>query len=248
MASLAPKRATPIGFVLNTSANISQHADEPDGAGADAACGHADVFEVYSESEDGARETIVLGAVAAPTVSSSSPRRAAAGLSNSSGANADMLKPGDVETGPTDAAGQGTRASSSMLGGADQDASDAVEERPEGATLAAVCFNLANTIVGAGIIGLAFALAEAGFVLGIVLLVVVAWATDYSLGILIVCGCVRVRVRVAAWLGAGWLGVAVSGRCFSSLFFFISLCDGLIFGHELRESLASGPTCACAVV
>lgn len=49
------------------------------------------------------------------------------------------------------------------------------------------CFNYINCIVGSGVIGIPFALQEAGFGAGLMLLVVVAFITDYSLKLMIEC-------------------------------------------------------------
>jgi len=48
--------------------------------------------------------------------------------------------------------------------------------------------NVGNTIVGSGIIGLPYALKEAGFVLGILLLLLVSSLTMFSLRVLIING------------------------------------------------------------
>jgi len=56
-------------------------------------------------------------------------------------------------------------------------------EKPVG--ILETVFNFANSIVGAGIIGLPFAMHEAGFVLGIILLIAVGIVTDVSLYLLI---------------------------------------------------------------
>jgi sodium-coupled neutral amino acid transporter 11 len=47
------------------------------------------------------------------------------------------------------------------------------------------CSNLVNSIVGAGIIGIPFALKESGLLAGIVLLVLVSYFTDKSLRMLV---------------------------------------------------------------
>lgn len=47
------------------------------------------------------------------------------------------------------------------------------------------CSNLVNSIVGAGIIGIPFALKESGLVAGIVLLVLVSYFTDKTLRMLV---------------------------------------------------------------
>uniref|UniRef100_A0A8C0GF46 Putative sodium-coupled neutral amino acid transporter 11 n=1 Tax=Chelonoidis abingdonii TaxID=106734 RepID=A0A8C0GF46_CHEAB len=46
-------------------------------------------------------------------------------------------------------------------------------------------FNVVNSIIGSGIIGLPYSMKEAGFPLGVLLLVVVAYITDYSIILLI---------------------------------------------------------------
>jgi sodium-coupled neutral amino acid transporter 11 len=64
--------------------------------------------------------------------------------------------------------------------------------RSEGFSFFAGYFNFLNSIVGAGIIGLPFAMNEAGIYLGMIMLVVVAWLTDY---------CVRMLVDVGVRVG-----------------------------------------------
>ena len=49
-------------------------------------------------------------------------------------------------------------------------------------------FNMVNSIVGAGMIGIPFALREAGLVVGILLLVVMGFVTDYSIMLIIKSG------------------------------------------------------------
>eukprot|EP00055_Hartaetosiga_balthica_P008710 m.33309 g.33309 ORF g.33309 m.33309 type:complete len:422 (-) comp6441_c3_seq1:478-1743(-) len=55
-------------------------------------------------------------------------------------------------------------------------------------TIAGASFNFINSIVGAGIIGMPFALKEAGFGLGIILVIGMGIITYYSINILIQCG------------------------------------------------------------
>jgi sodium-coupled neutral amino acid transporter 11 len=50
------------------------------------------------------------------------------------------------------------------------------------------CFNFVNSIVGAGVLGLAFALSLSGFVLGLTLFLVVAAATYYSVNLIVELG------------------------------------------------------------
>ena len=51
--------------------------------------------------------------------------------------------------------------------------------------VAGACSNLVNSIVGAGIIGIPFALRERGLVAGVVLLVLVSYFTDKTLRMLV---------------------------------------------------------------
>lgn len=55
-------------------------------------------------------------------------------------------------------------------------------------TLPQALFNYINSIVGSGIIGIPYALHRAGFGLGLLLLIVVAVITDYSLILMVRCG------------------------------------------------------------
>lgn len=68
----------------------------------------------------------------------------------------------------TDAEGQ-QNESSITLGG------DALSSLPQAS------FNYINSIVGSGVIGIPYALHRAGFVLGLILLILIAYITDYSL-------------------------------------------------------------------
>ncbi|CAD6998650.1 unnamed protein product [Ceratitis capitata] len=61
----------------------------------------------------------------------------------------------------------------------------------EGDTLSSLpqaSFNYINSIVGSGVIGIPYALHRAGFGLGLLLLVLVAYITDYSLILMVRCG------------------------------------------------------------
>lgn len=59
-----------------------------------------------------------------------------------------------------------------------------VAEAPK-SSLSHTSFNYINSIIGSGIVGIPFALKQVGFGMGIILLLVIALATDYSLCILI---------------------------------------------------------------
>lgn len=61
-------------------------------------------------------------------------------------------------------------------------------EKPDSlSSLPQALFNYINSIVGSGIIGIPYALHRAGFGLGLLLLVVVAVITDYSLILMVLC-------------------------------------------------------------
>lgn len=58
---------------------------------------------------------------------------------------------------------------------------EGIEKTDSLSTLPQALFNYINSIVGSGIIGIPYALHRAGFGLGLLLLIVVAVITDYSL-------------------------------------------------------------------
>nr|XP_054602948.1 putative sodium-coupled neutral amino acid transporter 11 isoform X2 [Nothobranchius furzeri] len=58
------------------------------------------------------------------------------------------------------------------------------ERVSKGSTISA-CFNFINSIIGSGIIGLPYAMNQAGLPLGIILLIAVGFVTDYSIVLLI---------------------------------------------------------------
>ncbi|KAK3771301.1 hypothetical protein RRG08_024378 [Elysia crispata] len=63
-----------------------------------------------------------------------------------------------------------------------------MEEKEDGkprSSIPMTSFNFINSIIGSGIIGIPFALHQAGFGLGIILLILVAYFTDYSIFLLI---------------------------------------------------------------
>ena len=62
------------------------------------------------------------------------------------------------------------------------------DEEQGGASLLATTANYVNSIIGSGMIGIPFALKEAGFGLGLVLLVLVGILTDYSLRLMVRAG------------------------------------------------------------
>ncbi|BFZ00986.1 hypothetical protein BsWGS_04025 [Bradybaena similaris] len=63
-----------------------------------------------------------------------------------------------------------------------------VEEKDDGKSRSSIpmtSFNFINSIIGSGIIGMPFALKQAGFGLGLILIVLVAFVTDYSILLLV---------------------------------------------------------------
>ncbi|NWR95169.1 AVT2 protein, partial [Furnarius figulus] len=58
-------------------------------------------------------------------------------------------------------------------------------KRGRNSGLASAAFNIVNSIIGSGVIGLPYSMKEAGFPLGVLLLFVVAYITDYSIILLI---------------------------------------------------------------
>jgi hypothetical protein len=65
--------------------------------------------------------------------------------------------------------------------------------------------NLVNSIVGAGIIGIPYAMRQSGIVVGLMLLVLVAYLTDKSLRIIIEVACFHPKLK--------HLGVLTYGTC-----------------------------------
>ncbi|KAK0057372.1 putative sodium-coupled neutral amino acid transporter 11 isoform X1 [Biomphalaria glabrata] len=66
-----------------------------------------------------------------------------------------------------------------------------MEEKDDGkprSSIPMTSFNFINSIIGSGIIGMPFALKQAGFGLGLILIILVAFVTDYSILVLIEAG------------------------------------------------------------
>ncbi|BFZ61787.1 hypothetical protein YB2330_002863 [Saitoella coloradoensis] len=73
-----------------------------------------------------------------------------------------------------------------MAGGEESgDEEDQIKMPQEGGGLVNSFFNMSNSIIGAGIIGLPFAFKEAGLAMGIVLLIVLAIMTDWTIRLII---------------------------------------------------------------
>jgi hypothetical protein len=70
--------------------------------------------------------------------------------------------------------------------------------------------NLVNSIVGAGIIGIPYAMRQSGIVVGLMLLVLVAYLTDKSLRVIIELACFHPKLK--------HLGVLTYGTCLKMLF------------------------------
>jgi hypothetical protein len=61
--------------------------------------------------------------------------------------------------------------------------------------LIGVCSNLVNSIVGAGIIGIPYAMRNCGVVVGLMLLILVAYLTDKSLRIIVEVACFHPKLK-----------------------------------------------------
>jgi sodium-coupled neutral amino acid transporter 11 len=70
----------------------------------------------------------------------------------------------------------------------DEDRNLVNDEEQGGASLMATTANYVNSIIGSGMIGIPFALKEAGFGLGLILLVLVGILTEYSLRLMVRAG------------------------------------------------------------
>ncbi|GBG27033.1 Amino acid transporter, putative [Hondaea fermentalgiana] len=114
--------------------------------------------------------------------------------------------------------------------GADQDeGGDDDEVIPGNSGKLGACFNFVNSIVGAGVIGLPFAVAECGFVMGFLLLLVVAYFTHFSVNTLVQLG---VLVKERSYEGLcrhcfGKAGFAVVSL-FMAIFAFGAMCAYLV--------------------
>jgi sodium-coupled neutral amino acid transporter 11 len=67
----------------------------------------------------------------------------------------------------------------------DRPSSTLLHDNSTGSTIWDAAFNFTNSIVGAGIVGLPYALTEAGFIAGIVLLISMTWLVDYTVRLLV---------------------------------------------------------------
>jgi sodium-coupled neutral amino acid transporter 11 len=105
----------------------------------------------------------------------------------------------------TDDDGSRSSPGSPMLAVSIRPAEDEYADTGGHSSIAEASFNFVNSIVGAGMIGIPFALAEAGLVTGVFLLVLVGILTDYSIGLLIKyglkCGKMTYQDMVQHYLG-----------------------------------------------
>eukprot|EP00092_Neocalanus_flemingeri_P027919 GFUD01030312.1.p1 GENE.GFUD01030312.1~~GFUD01030312.1.p1 ORF type:complete len:446 (+),score=110.18 GFUD01030312.1:430-1767(+) len=74
------------------------------------------------------------------------------------------------------------------MNGPEEDRNLVPDQEEGGSSLLATTANYVNSIIGSGMIGIPFALKEAGFGLGLILLVVVGILTDYSLRLMVRAG------------------------------------------------------------
>ncbi|CCO27055.1 Putative sodium-coupled neutral amino acid transporter 11 [Rhizoctonia solani AG-1 IB] len=86
------------------------------------------------------------------------------------------------------------------------DITELAAQQHKGGNMLDSMFNMANSILGAGIIGLPYAVSQAGFVTGIVLLVILAGVTDWT---------IRLIVRNAKLSGRTSY-IDIMGHCYGS--------------------------------
>lgn len=73
-----------------------------------------------------------------------------------------------------------------LNGSLDDDLDEIARKRTAGGGMLDSVFNMANSILGAGIIGLPYAVSQAGFVFGLVLLAVLCVVTDWTIRLIII--------------------------------------------------------------
>ncbi|XP_033219726.1 putative sodium-coupled neutral amino acid transporter 11 [Belonocnema kinseyi] len=81
---------------------------------------------------------------------------------------------------------------------------NAEEDADKVTSLPLASFNFINSIIGSGVIGIPYALHQAGFGLGIILLLVVAILTDYSLILMVRCGHICGEMSYQGLMRAGF--------------------------------------------
>jgi amino acid permease len=95
------------------------------------------------------------------------------------------------------------------------DDDESIREYAEGNSgFADTVFNFVNTIVGAGIIGLPYAILQCGFFLGLILMCVAAWLIDQSSIMLIVAGDRSKLLNYEELMGALFSGAGFHTFCF----------------------------------
>ena len=62
------------------------------------------------------------------------------------------------------------------------------DEKEKKSSVFSTYMNYINSIIGSGVIGMAYAVSESGWLLSVILLFIVALLTDYSLILVVKCG------------------------------------------------------------
>eukprot|EP00978_Attheya_sp_CCMP212_P036744 scaffold168886_cov50-Attheya_sp.AAC.2 len=110
--------------------------------------------------------------------------------------------------------------------------------------IAGASFNLMNSIVGAGIVGIPFALSQTGLIAGLFLLILVAWLTDKSLQIIVNLASYHPQLRgknVCTFEDLASFPFGKAGYKFILLNMFVSKCAA-----AYKRILYVGPTMSMA--
>ena len=91
-----------------------------------------------------------------------------------------------------------------------------------GSDIGLVSVNLSNSIIGAGIIGLPFAIQKAGYVVGVIMMLLMAWVSRLSLGWLLNAG---IALRIRSYEDAAFQTLGVRG---SQAVLLSQFCESLL--------------------
>ena len=129
------------------------------------------------------------------------------------------------------------------------DGSDGQDRRGRGASLLSSIVNLANTIMGAGILALPYAIHSSGLILGVLSLFFVYLMANFSLHLLLLCSTfVKTRTTTLTykelakeahgWLGVGAVAFGVIGGCFGTMSsYLVIITDAVIPFIALATSM-----------
>ncbi|KAK3815648.1 MAG: hypothetical protein JOS17DRAFT_420301 [Linnemannia elongata] len=126
----------------------------------------------------------------------------------------------------------GNRSNRSGIGNHERDYEGTDAKLPDhGGSLFDSFLNMANSIIGAGIIGLPFAFQEAGLGMGIILLCALTWIVDWTVGLLVHSGKLSGRTTYQDLLEFCF---GKTGLIMISIFQFIFAFGGNLLGHAGR--------------